>query len=53
MTAKVDPWFLFDIGLGGREEAENLWISLDDARDTLVILKDTLKFMILNNLKLQ
>jgi hypothetical protein len=53
VTAKVDPWFLFDVGLGGREEAEKLWNSLDVARDTLFMLKDTLKFMMLKNLNQQ
>lgn len=53
VTAKVDPWFLFGVGLGGREEAEKLWSSLDVARDTLFMLKDTLKFTFLKNLNQQ
>jgi hypothetical protein len=52
-ATKIDPCFLFDIGLGGREEAESLWSNLDDARETLFMLKDSLKFMILKNLNQQ
>jgi hypothetical protein len=47
VTAEVDPWFLITIGIGGWEEAEKFWKSLNDARDTLLRLKDTIKYMIL------
>jgi hypothetical protein len=53
VTARIDLGSLLDLGLGGPEEAVRLWNSLDEARDTLFILKDTLKFMILKNLNQQ
>jgi hypothetical protein len=53
VTAEADPWFLITIGIGGWEEAENVWKSLNDTRDTLLRLKDTVKYMILKDLNQQ
>jgi hypothetical protein len=50
VTAEVDPWFLITIGIGGLEEAEKFWKSLNDARDILLRLKDTVKYMMLKAL---
>ena len=50
VTAEVDPWFLITIGIGGWEEAELFWKSLNVTRDTLVRLKDTIKYMTLKEL---
>lgn len=51
VTSEVDPWFLITIGIGGWEEAEKFWKSLNDVRDTLLRVKDTVKYMILKELK--
>lgn len=49
-TAEADPWLLITVSLGGREEAKDFWSSLDDTRDSLLELKDIIKYMILKNL---
>lgn len=50
-TAEADPWLLITVSLGGREEANNFWKSLDDTRDSLLELNDIVKYMILKNIK--
>ena len=51
VTSEVDPWFLITIGIGDWEEAERFWKSLNDVRDTLLRTKDTVKYIILKDLK--
>ncbi|KAE9379063.1 hypothetical protein N431DRAFT_397057 [Stipitochalara longipes BDJ] len=51
VTSEVDPWFLITIGIGGWEEAEKFWKSLNNVRDTLLRIKDAVKYMILKDLK--
>jgi hypothetical protein len=51
VTSEVDPWFLITIGIGGWEEAEKFWKSLNDVRDTLLRTKDAVKYMVLKALK--
>jgi hypothetical protein len=50
VTAEVDPWFLITIGIGGWEEAENFWKSLNNTRDALLRLKDIIKYMLFRDL---
>ena len=51
VTSEVDPWFLITIGIGGWEEAERLWKSLNDVRDKLLRTKAAVKYIILKDLK--
>ena len=51
VTSEVDPWFLITIGIGGWEEADKFWKSLNDVRDTLLRTKDIVKYIILKDLK--
>jgi hypothetical protein len=49
-SAEVDPLFFIAIGVGGWGEMRHFCNSFNDAKDTLVRLKDTVKYMILKDL---
>ena len=51
VAAEIDPWFLFNIGLGGREKAAEFWKRMEATRYNLVTISDTLKYKIFKELK--
>lgn len=53
VTAEVDPWFLFSVALGGREEGTKFWGRLDSTRYSIVVLQDTIKYKIFKEMKAQ
>jgi len=53
VTAEVDPWFLFNLALGGNEKSADFWARLEDTRYCLVALTDTIKYKIFKELNKQ
>jgi hypothetical protein len=51
VTSETGLWVLITLGIGGWENAENFWKGLNVVRDILPRLNDTVKYMILKNLK--
>lgn len=51
VAAEIDPWFLFNVGLGGREKSAEFWNRLEATRYSLVALTDTVKYKIFKELK--
>jgi hypothetical protein len=51
MTAEIDPYFLFDMSLGGRQESAEFFKRLESTRYSLVALNDTIKYKIFKVLK--
>lgn len=50
VTAEVDPWFLFNVGLGGKEKSADFWARIEATRYSLVALTDTVKYKIYKKL---
>lgn len=50
VTAEVDPWFLFNVGLGGKEKSADFWARIEATRYSLVALTDTVKYKIYKEL---
>lgn len=53
VSAEIDPWFLFNVGLGGPAQSAEFFNRLDATRYSLVALTDTVKYKIFKVLKEQ
>jgi len=53
VAAEIDPWFLFNVALGGREQAAEFWAGMETTRYSLVALSDTVKYKIFKELNEQ
>jgi len=53
VAAEIDPWFLFNVALGGREQAAEFWAGMETTRYSLVALTDTVKYKIYKELNQQ
>jgi hypothetical protein len=53
VSAEIDPWFLFNLGLGGPVKSGEFFNRLDATRYSLVALTDTVKYKIFKVLKEQ
>ena len=51
IATEVDPWFVFNLTLGQEEQANNFWSRLNQTRQTLDALLDSLKYKILKQLE--
>jgi hypothetical protein len=50
IATEVDPWFVFNVTLGQGEKANKFWRRLNQTRQGLAALNDTLKYKILKQL---
>lgn len=53
VSAEIDPYFLFNVGLGGQVKSAEFFQRLDSTRYSLVALTDTIKYKIFKVLKEQ
>lgn len=50
VATEVDPWFVFNVTLGQGEKANKFWSRLNQTRQTLDALNDSLKYKIFKQL---
>lgn len=53
VATEVDPWFIFNVALGGPEKGEQFLSRMDATRFGLVALNDTIKYKIFRELDRQ
>ena len=51
IATEVDPWFVFNATLGQEEKANRFWLRLNQTRQTLDALNDSIKYKIFKHLE--